>query len=202
MKDEDTFVDAAANRAVNTPNFTKIIEEAARKAVEKFKPEELARKVEAKIDNAWEKMAFKMLGFDNRWGREWEIDHCNGRHSEMSSMLKAKAQKAVDEFLRRAGEALDKAPITPDIMAAMKKEYDEVFKYTLKKMVDARAQRNAEEFVNAKLAKFIDQYVDPEAEAINALHQAIKNVKDPKVAEMLKESLKELESYTLRALDD
>lgn len=202
MIEKNDAVDAAASRAVSSQEIQKMIEDAVAKAISSLDPKALANKVETKVNGAWEKMVLKLLGFNNRWGGEWEIDHCNGRHSAMSSLIQDKAKAASDEFLKRCGDALLKIPLDDKLLTALKKDYDEVFRRHLRELVAHRAKADVESLVNSKLSKILDQYVEPEAEAINALHQAIKNVKDPNVAEMLKKSLSELESYTYKSLEE
>jgi hypothetical protein len=200
--EKDTVIDSAAQRAVGSKEIQKIIEEAAAQALKNLDPKALANKIEMKVNGAWENMVLKMLGFDKHWGEEWEIDHCNGRHSAMSSLIQEKAKKATDEFLQRCGEALPKIQLDDELLAAIKEDYDEVFKRYLHESVARLAKINVENMVNNKLSKLLDQYVDPEAEAINALHQAIKSVKDPNVVEVLKKSLSELELYTYKSLEE
>lgn len=194
-------IDDAAERAINAADIEKMIGAAVSKALSALDPKKLAEKVENKVEGAWIKMVYSMLGFESSWGSEFRVDHCNDRQSSVSEMLKNKAHQAVDEFLKRGAAELDKLPIDEKVLKAIKNEYNECFNRRLSDRVKQKAEADVEAFVNNKLAKTLDQYVEPEAEAINALHQAIKNVKDPNVAELLKKSLAELETYTLKALD-
>lgn len=200
MSNKDVL-DEAVERTVTGPELSGIIERAVSSALKKIDAKVLADKVEAKVEFAWQKMALKMLGFDNSWGREWEIDHCNGRHSDMSAMLRTKASAAADEFLKRAGDELAKMPLTQDVVKAMKKEYDEVFRGALRSLVKKRAEQDAEALVNKKMAEVLDKLSDLEAEAIDTIYKAMKNVKDPKVVAALQESLSALDSYSMKILD-
>lgn len=47
-------------------------------------------------------VTLKMLGLDNRWGGEWEVDHCNGRQSPITKYMDAECQEILAQWVRDA----------------------------------------------------------------------------------------------------
>lgn len=196
-----TAIDAAIERALDGPQIQKTIQETARKTLDsKLDPVALADRIEKKMNKCWEDLALKMLGMDNRWGGKWEVDHCNGRQHSIGDMLKQRANEAVSEFLKRAGDALPSIEIEGSLAEAMVKEYNDQVKRRMKEVLRDRAAQDVEDFVNAKLEHAIDLHMSPEAEAVHALRETIKKTKDPAAKAVLENSLKVLEDQAFNKL--
>lgn len=57
--------------------------------------EEAKQDIEKKFRSNIEQAALKALGFDNRWGDKWEVDHCNCRVSELTDWIKERARDII-----------------------------------------------------------------------------------------------------------
>lgn len=109
---------------------------------------EIPRKVKDQI-NA---IVAKSFGFDNKWGGEWQVDHCNSRKSSLGNLIvgKAKAEisKDVEEFLDKT-----KFKINNQQKQAIKKDahdtYMREFKRKLHEAVEKKATDEAEELAKA-----------------------------------------------------
>jgi predicted metal-dependent hydrolase len=95
----------------------------------------------------------KVVGFDNRWGgiSGWEVDHCNGRSSQITSYMSGKVQQMFtqefDELLQPEIENLVK-PLRKVIL----KEFEQQFK--------ERARRQMYEYTDKAAKAFLEDLVD------------------------------------------
>lgn len=97
----------------------------------------------------------KALGFECRYGNEWNVDHCNGRNSTVSSLVCAAAQKQVEEVVRKASEEF---VITDDQIEAIKNDMRNRFRDAMYKAVGDKLEQiaaaKAVEVVNELMPDF------------------------------------------------
>ena len=100
--------------------------------------------VQEKLDAHLHEIISKLLGFDNRWGGSWEIDHCNGRKSSIADEIVAEVQPAVHDHVLAAlknwkpSAAQKKAIVT---------DYEHEFKRKVREAVAERARVDVQTFV-------------------------------------------------------
>ena len=75
------------------------------------------------LNSRREEIVCKLLGFNKRYGNEWELDHCNGRagQSEAGQLLASKIQPTVRAWLEQQAGKMPKLPA--EAIAALKKDY-------------------------------------------------------------------------------
>lgn len=124
-------------------NFIKSMEGEAAEALD---PESIRRDVIRMLDAERKQITLKFLGFDNRWGdsNKWEVDHCNSRNSAVTEYIKQHACQAAQEWLDR--NMRDFSWLTPDarITAAMKKDLQSTYNYTLQEQLRRLACEQAQ----------------------------------------------------------
>lgn len=87
---------------------------------------------------------YKLVGFDSRWGKGYEIDHCNGRsgNSIVGDILRDKQKEAIEKWI---SESLTLPELSPQLIKEMNSYYLREYKRTLKEAVQALAQERARE---------------------------------------------------------
>lgn len=103
----------------------------------------IERDVTSILDKRAEEVVFKLLGFDNRWGR-MEVDHCNGRAGESAAgdFIRAKAGAAVHAWLEAQVGKLPKLP--KSAVKSLRDFYLEVYRNTLNDELYRAAQHKAQ----------------------------------------------------------
>ena len=99
-----------------------------------------------KVINGIENTVAKALGFSNSWGRGWEVDHCNGRHSTVSGLVSEAAKRKVVEAIKRLSTAfkIDRSH-EEALMKDMKDTYERQLRTSLRVAITTLATRRAEE---------------------------------------------------------
>lgn len=69
------------------------------------------------------KTILRGLGFSDSWGKGWEIDHCNGRMSQVTDLIKLKIKDLIGE-------------VTPEDLGLSEKERKELVKAMKKDMLE------------------------------------------------------------------
>lgn len=117
-------------------------------------PEKIKESVLKKIRSSQDEITMKLLGFDSRYSKAWELDHCNGRsgNSTAGDYLRTHANAAVTEWLQSAYTPL----LSPDEMAALAKEMKKEYRDTIRKSLRAAINKKADE----DAAKFINELID------------------------------------------
>lgn len=119
----------------------------------KFDAEGIQRQIVDELTKERRNLAFKMLGFDDRWGK-LEIDRTNGRKTVASDFIDQNVgpavKKWVDECLRPAIEARGRDKLNnAAVMNAVTKDFDRHFMYAARKQMEYLAAQAGEEFANA-----------------------------------------------------
>lgn len=105
---------------------------------------QVAANVRDRLERARDEIISKQLGFDNHWGR-WEVDHCNGRMSEVQRHIQAHAKEIVKAWFDenfRSPESLPK--ITRELRKAANEEYDAEFQRGVRELAAHKGREDAE----------------------------------------------------------
>ena len=109
------------------------------------------------MDERSDRVVLQLLGFELEWGgREWKVDHCNGRSGESAAgdWLRARAGDAVRAWLdAQAGELpkLSKAALDD-----LRGEYTRVLRNALSNALRKRAEADAAAMVESIVASATD----------------------------------------------
>lgn len=112
-------------------------------------PEAVKKKVFKQLDAVSDEVVMKLLGFDCRWDKKWEIDHCNGRAGESAAgdFIREAHNEAIKEWLGQV--------IMPQLTPALKKklqkmaqdEYENYITRHIRSAVTARAEMDLKQFI-------------------------------------------------------
>lgn len=117
--------------------------------------EKLDKYINVKLNEAKDKIVMKLLGFDDRWSKGWEIDHCNGRsgNSAAGERLRARIGKKLDEWLNQV-DLPEKIP--QELMRNLKAEYETELRRSLSNEIIRRAEDRAKELAEQIMNEQID----------------------------------------------
>lgn len=115
----------------------------------------MMNKVFKEIEGEWhkdlKKNVMKIMGFNDGWGK-WEVDHCNGRMSDMTNLIAAETKKLLLEQITPEALTLsDKEK--KDLVAAVRKDafdrsnyqYRREFESRFESLIKEQARLDAEE---------------------------------------------------------
>lgn len=125
------------------------VDEAVAQWLEANKPSKIKEKVFAILDRKVEEAVAKHLGFNNRWGDKWEVDHCNGRsgQSYVGEWVSAKVGQAVSQFFEQANvEQL--MPDQQEILDALKKDFLDKVDYEIRGRIRSKAEQHLDTYLN------------------------------------------------------
>jgi len=135
---------------------------------DQFDPEVLSKQAYNILSKEREQVIFKLLGFDNRWGKV-EVDHCNGRSSIMTEQLERLAGPVIEDWIaKEIAPALEKAArlhfTKQKVLQAIQKDFLSSFNYRLHERVRAHAEKAASEYAAKLAAEFAEavSMVEPE----------------------------------------
>lgn len=63
-------------------------------------PKEFMDSIVKDLENQKRAVTLKLLGMDNRWGK-WEVDHCNGRSSPITTHIAAAVEPLLTEWMEK-----------------------------------------------------------------------------------------------------
>ena len=90
--------------------------------------ESVAKEIVKDLNAQKRAVTLRLLGLDSRYGREWEVDHCNGRESEITRHLETESRETIRAWVNEAvQEVLTtelKSKIMKDAKAGLKKEIE------------------------------------------------------------------------------
>ena len=122
------------------------------------------------LEQARKQIVAKMLGFSDRWhSAGWEIDHCNGRKTDLSAFINSEARKHVHDWLNDSVkpvlEGLPKA-----CMKAAEKDYMSIFKQEFNRQIRDLARNHARDAAQEIAKKQASQIVDDLVKDIIIVH--------------------------------
>lgn len=126
-------------------------------SLDKYKEENPPEKIEAdtiaKLEESRDEIIAKLLGFDNRWQRGYELDHCNGRsgNSAAGDYLVEHQRAAVQEWLSKVD--LSTVAFTPKMEETMLERFNKAYSDHLNMLIKNHANNLAKEAFNKMLAE-------------------------------------------------
>jgi hypothetical protein len=126
--------------------------------------EQVRGRVREMMERHAEDIIAKVAGFDNSWGR-WEVDHCNGRMSQVTRFVSEAARTGFESWLKeQAGGSL------PALTAAQKKalrtdfvrERDDYARTAIRQLAQRTGAEIAEGMVTDVLGNVTDEEADSE----------------------------------------
>lgn len=125
------------------------IAQASKQGVEKWlkdnSPEKVQKDVMETLDEAKDTIIPKLLGMDNNWGGNWEVDHCNGRAGEsaIGDRLKTLRRDAVTAWL----DSVPFPEMTPEQQQGLLEEYTKAYNREFYKLITDKAENDAKKAV-------------------------------------------------------
>ena len=115
--------------------------------------ETVNRSVRRALDARREELVAKLMGFDRRWGSDWEVDHCNGRAGESAAgdFLRSLAVEGVKEWLsEQAGNMPD---LPKKAVQALRMEYRDILHDEVRERIAMRAVEKSRQAVERILSE-------------------------------------------------
>lgn len=82
--------------------------------------ESVAQEIVKDLNAQKREVTLRLLGLDNRYGREWEVDHCNGRESPITKYLAEESQETIRAWVNEAVQEVLTTELKSKIMTAAK----------------------------------------------------------------------------------
>jgi len=120
----------------------------------------LQKSVETKLND----LVYKLIGFSDSWGK-WEIDHCNGRMSDVASFISTKVRNQIVEELDKGINFIsDKDKV--ELQIAMRKEFLSLYKDSLKRTMQREAQQLADKHADEIIKEMVENQLKDKASSI------------------------------------
>ena len=129
------------------PTYREVVERAAKEWTEAHASEQQIKyAVFERLDASRDQIVLKLLGFDKSWGRDFELDHCNGRagQSAAGDFIVSAANGAVKAWLAEQVGRL------PDLSASARKSLIRFYHETLERELRRELARAAQERASEK----------------------------------------------------
>lgn len=145
-----------------------VILEAVMEWQTKNTPEVIKAGVIKRLNAASSEITMKLLGFNTKYGGDWEIDHCNGRsgNSLAGDRLMRNQKAAIEEWL----SMFETPTLSPAAIKRLNKsardDYESNLYSAVRSAMHLRATRDAEKIVNSLAETDISKYI----QAINLLN--------------------------------
>ena len=110
-------------------------------------PKGIERHVHGLLNRRIEEIVSVMIGLSKRnFGGGWEIDHCNGRMSEVSNWIKTRASVAIEDFFKDVSSA-NFPKVSDDLLEEFQKNFDRELRHELDKKLRASIEERANQIV-------------------------------------------------------
>lgn len=99
----------------------------------------------------------KIVGFDNRWHNNWEVDHCNGRNSLLTDFMSEKVKAMFyEEFNKMTENDIQKSlePVKKIFIA----EFIKVFEHEVRSQARDAAYNEVQAFVKQLATQQVQKY--------------------------------------------
>jgi hypothetical protein len=116
-------------------------------------PKTLKARVHKLLDQNAEVLLKKLLGFDNKWSGDWELDHCNGRNGESAAgdYIKKHQLEAIKEWLGQ----ITLPEMTPAFKKKIEKDLQHAYEQEIQNGVYARVRAQADKDLNALVTQVV-----------------------------------------------
>lgn len=109
-------------------------------------------------------IAMTAMGYepDRYSGGEWKIDHCNGRHSDVTATIgdiaKHKMEEVFPDLIKNHAEALKSCIDKAWLSKQMQKEYEEEFRRLMNNKIRDWAKKQAQTDVETEFNRLTENY--------------------------------------------
>lgn len=137
----------------------RIAEDEVSKYCDKLTESAVRKIVRDRLNQQVNETVLKVIGFENRWGK-WEVDHCNGRMSALSELVKNVAQS---EFQTWFKENMGRGPkLTTEQRKAIVCEFDEAVLRAAREAAKRKAADLGSKALNNALAGAVGPVIHDE----------------------------------------
>lgn len=103
------------------------------------------------------KNVLRIVGFDQRWQNEWEIDHCNGRSSVVTEYIASKVKEMFTaEFNSITQEEINQ--LLKPVKKTLLKEIKDCFEREAKSKIRENIYQEAQTFVKKTIEQQVQKY--------------------------------------------
>ena len=96
--------------------------------------DQVVESIVADLNKQKRDVTLRLLGLENKWGDKWEVDHCNGRESQITKYLTAGATGVIKAWVNDAVKEVLTTELQTKVMrdakSAIKKELDDLVRNT------------------------------------------------------------------------
>jgi hypothetical protein len=113
-------------------------------------PGQIEQAVRARLDARLDVIVQKLLGFDcSSWGKDWELDHCNGRSGDSAAgdWLRKRVAAEAKEWLNEQAGNLPKLPASA--IKSLRNEYVDDLKRAINTLLEKKAMEAARNAVHS-----------------------------------------------------
>ena len=118
---------------------------------------EAYKELQESFKNTLKTNVLKIVGFDNRWHNNWEVDHCNGRSSILTEFIGTKVKEMFhEEFNNMSQDDVQKSlePVKKTFIA----EFQKVFEREVRSQAREAAYKEVQAFVKQLAAQQVQKY--------------------------------------------
>lgn len=141
------------DRAAVMAKFRADLESQMDKALDEFNADKIVKEIVADAKRQQQQLVMRVIGMNNRYGGDWEVDHCNGRMSNITQFVEDTCgpmlREALAEMLKEEIASL-KAKTMPKLKKAIAVELNNKWNRSIeiaaKTVVEQLAAECAEEF--------------------------------------------------------
>jgi len=112
-------------------------------------PETIKRKVNKILDESSKEIVMKLLGFNNRWDKDWDLDHCNGRAGNSTAgdfIVNANAE-AVKEWLTEVSMPALDTKTKNKLLKDAANHYHDTLQRRVRAAIETRATKDADTLI-------------------------------------------------------
>lgn len=112
----------------------------------------ITARVNKVLDDHSNAITMKLMGFNSSWGKDWELDHCNGRAGESAAgdFIRQTQSAAIKAWLTLAIQ--DMPPMATKVKARFQKDVQNEYDTLLRKAAYDYASKKADEDMTAIFA--------------------------------------------------
>lgn len=114
-------------------------------------PESISQKIHVLLDKNREQVVLKLMGFNAQYGRNWEIDHCNGRsgNSPIGNYLERTQESAIKQWVDEMKMPELTATVKKQIAGSLRETYARLMRQELDVLVRIKASSDAKELLES-----------------------------------------------------
>lgn len=149
---EETEATLEATAAEVRAKFRKEMDTQMVKALDVFNADKIVREIVTDMRKHQQDLVMRVIGMENRYGK-WEVDHCNGRMSNITEFVNTTCKQMLEEELRAMlKEEIEdlrskvRPAVTKAIAAELKSKWNRSIEDSAKSVVSELVSHVAGEF--------------------------------------------------------